>query len=237
MPPSTVPWIGTMMTPPGGCAAARAAAAPSPARTHSRASTVRAFTPRSTELGARCYAEASSSATTPRTTLPSASPLSCGMTTFITAPWFRPSAGSCASAARTTARISSGDFCCGQVRLQNVSLARLLVDELGPAGRAELLDRVAALLHELLHHRELVGFRQVGSGLDAAVVERGHDAAQRVQAQLIARTHRVLHVRADTVFDAQRPWWIRTCTRTVRGSAETRNGTYEDCCTAPAAST
>ena len=49
-----------------------------------------------------------------RTRLPSAMPLSCGITTFITAPVLRCSAGSSAKTLCTISRISSADRCAGR---------------------------------------------------------------------------------------------------------------------------
>ena len=91
----------------------------------------------------------------------------------------------------------------GQVGLDDLDLAALLLRELVAAAFDVDVDRLLALLDHLLQEPQqlLVGERGLAGalGLDVGVLDRGIDQAQRGQRELVLRPHRRLHGLVDPV--------------------------------------
>ncbi len=109
--------------------------------------------------------------------------------------------------ASVTARSTSGGV--GrrrQIRFEHGDLGGLLVDEILPSALQELLDGIAPLLHERLHHLARLAVVERAPFLDLAIHERGLQHAQRAQARRVLAAHGVRDRRAYVVSKGHREY-------------------------------
>jgi len=90
-----------------------------------------------------------------------------------------------------------------QVGLELGDLLLLLLDEIRPGARAELLYRITAPLDEGLDHRHHAGVVQcVCPRLDLLVLDGALDRPQHRRSDLVPAAHRLLQVGVDPLLEA-----------------------------------
>ena len=140
--------------------------------------------------------------TVPLTFLPSTVlPASPAMTAFMTLPMSLALAAPVSAMAAVTAEaISSSDAAAGRYA-SRTDLGLLLVGQVLASALRELLDRIAALLHQ--HRHDLQFFRALerAAFLDVLVRKRGLEHAQRRELRLILGFHRRDDVGAERLFE------------------------------------